>query len=216
MQFNFISKIRSKIHRLTGNTIIQFGPPRSGTTLVYNIIKDIFPNKNVETRHYYREKDKRFPAIVTYRNPLDSISSSILRYKLKPTDEVINQQIKEFEENGIWTVLEIKDKKNILMLKYEDFVNNYEVIFNKLENFFKINIPKNTRNLITERYNIKAVEKIVSKMKSYKEINKQNLFHGEHININKGQPNFHMKFLKKNQILHLKSVYKNFIDIFDY
>ena len=139
-----------------------------------------------------------------------------MRYKLKPTDEVINQQIKEFEENGIWTVLEIKDKKNILMLKYEDFVNNYEVIFNKLENFFKINISKNTRNLITERYNIKVVEKIVSKMKSYKEINKQNLFHGEHININKGQPNFHMKFLKKNQILYLRSVYKNFIDIFDY
>ena len=216
MQFNFISKLKSKIHRLTGNTIIQFGPPRSGTTLIYNILKDLFPNRSVETRHYYRNNDRKFQTVVTYRNPLDSIVSSILRYKLKPTDEVINQQIKEFEENGIWTVLEIKDKKNILMLKYEDFVNNYEVIFNKLENFFKINIPKNTRNLITERYNIKAVEKIVSKMKSYKEINEQNLFHGEHININKGQPNFHMKFLKKNQILHLKSVYKNFIDIFDY
>ncbi len=216
MQFNFFSKIRSKLNRLIGATVIQFGPPRSGTTLIYNILKDIFPHRSVETRHYYREKDKSFPTVVTYRNPLDSISSSILRYKLTPTDEVINQQIKEFENNGIWTVLEIKNKKNVLMLKYEDFVNNYEIIFNKFESFFQIKVPDSKRNLITARYNIEAVEKIVSKMKSYKEINKHNLFHGNHINLNKGQPNFHLEFLKNHQILHLKKIYKKFIEELNY
>ena len=42
MQFTVWTKIISKIHRLKGTTIIQFGPPRSGTTLIYNILKDIW------------------------------------------------------------------------------------------------------------------------------------------------------------------------------
>ena len=104
MKKDILSSIKKKIHRLAGKTIIQFGPPRSGTTLVYNILKDVFPNRSVETRHYYRDKDVRFPVVVTYRNPLDSIVSSILRYKKNPTEDVIKQQISEFEKNCIWTV----------------------------------------------------------------------------------------------------------------
>ena len=71
----------------------------------------------LKPRHYYREKDKKFPTVVTYRHPLDSISSSILRYGLKPTNETIKQQIIEFEKNGMWKIIEIKDNKNVLMLK---------------------------------------------------------------------------------------------------
>ena len=110
MQFSFISKIKSKIHRLRGTTIIQFGPPRSGTTLVYNILKNIFPNRFVETRHYYRNVDRRFPAVVTYRNPLDSIVSYLLIMKsigelgLNPKQPklIINKEliiIKRFSKN---------------------------------------------------------------------------------------------------------------------
>ena len=98
MKFNILTKIQSTIHRLKGSTIIQFGPPRSGTTLIYNILKDIFNDRFVEPRHYYREKDKKFPTVATYRHPLDSISSSILRYGLTPTNETIKQQIIEFEK----------------------------------------------------------------------------------------------------------------------
>jgi hypothetical protein len=216
MKKNIFSKIKGKIDRFLGTTIIQFGPPRSGTTLVYNILKDIFPKKSVETRHYYRNKDRKFNTVVTYRNPLDSIVSSILRYKIDPSDDVLKKQILEFEKNGIWTVLEIKNNKNVLMLKYEDFVNNYENIYNKLEFFFNINISSSTRSLITSRYNIKSTEKIISRMESYKEIDKETLFHGNHININKGKPNYYKKFLNTKQIIYLKNVYKEYLSVFGY
>ena len=139
--------------------------------------------------------------ILSYRNPLDSISSSILRYKLTPTDAVIKQQIKEFENNGIWTVFEIRNKKNVLMLKYEDFVDNFENIYNKLEIFFNIKISNDTKNIINKNYNLAAVEKTISYMKSYDDQDKKTLFHGDHIGINKGKPNFYKEFLKKDQIL---------------
>ena len=41
-----------------------------------------------------------------------------------------------FEINGIWDVIEIQNNKNVLMLKYEDFVNDFDVIFNGIEKFF--------------------------------------------------------------------------------
>ena len=216
MKFNIFTKLLSKIHRFKGTTIIQFGPPRSGTTLIYNILKDIFTDQFVETRHYYRESDRKFPTIVTYRNPLDSISSSILRYGLEPTNEVIEKQILEFERNGIWKVLEIRNNKNVLMLKYENFFDNYDVIFNSFERFFNTIISDKLRKVIKERYNIESVEKIIQNMKSYKEIDKKTLYHGKHININKGRCNFHKDFLKEEQIKYLNHVYKDFNKTFNY
>ena len=49
MKFNILTKIQSKIHRLKGSVIIKFGHPRSGNTLIYNILKDIFNDRFVET-----------------------------------------------------------------------------------------------------------------------------------------------------------------------
>jgi len=229
MQFTVCAKIISKIHRLKGTTIIQFGPPRSGTTLIYNILKDIFPKNFVETRHSYREKDRRFPTVVTYRNPLDSIishllvSQKILEKELKSdqsrlivTEELLDKQVKTFEINGIWDVIEIQNNKNVLMLKYEDFVNDFDVIFNGIEKFFIQEIDIEKRNMIKNRYNIKSVETLTSKMKSYREIDKKTLFHGDHINKNKGQPNFHKQFLKDDQIFYLKNIYNKFLVNFNY
>ena len=102
------------------------------------------------------------------------------------------------------------------MLKYEDFVNNYENIYNKLEFFFNTNISASTRSLITNSYNIKATEKIISKMKTYKEIDKETLFHGNHMNLNKGEPNYYKKFLNNKQISNLKNVYKEYLSVFGY
>ena len=229
MQFNFFTKIQSKIHRLKGTTIIQFGHPRSGTTLVYNLLKDIFPNRFVETRHYYRKKDRKFPTVVTYRNPLDAITSQLLVYqrsekkgllkdqeKLIITRETLDSIIKIFEKNGIWEVIKIQNNQNVLMLKYEDFVNDFDIIFNAVENFCNTKINADTRSILKNRYNIKSVEKISNKMNSYSEIDSKTLFHGDHIGKNKGQPNFYKQFLEDDQITYLKKIYSKFLINFNY
>ena len=179
-------------------------------------LKIFFPNKFVEHRHTYRKKDEKFPTVVVYRHPLDCITSSILRYQLKPTQEVIEQQILEFQNNGIWKVLEVKDNKNVLMLKYEDFVNNFEIIFNAAEKFFNIKIHSDVRKLVNKAYNINSVAKITNKMKTYKEIDRKTLFHGKHFNINKGRPNYYKDFLKNEQIQYLNNIYKDFLKTFNY
>ena len=49
MKKDILITIKKAIDRLTGKTIIQFGPPRSGTTLLYNILKDVFNQAKVIT-----------------------------------------------------------------------------------------------------------------------------------------------------------------------
>ena len=61
--------------------LVQFSPPRSGSTLVYNIMREIFPHKKIFKVHTFRAMCNEMPVVVTYRHPLDCIASSIIRYK---------------------------------------------------------------------------------------------------------------------------------------
>lgn len=211
-----IDGIKRKISRLIGKTIIQFSPPRSGSTLVYNILRDIFPNRYIEKRHSYGYNDPKLPVVVTYRHPLDCIASSIQRYGLTASNEVLEQQISEFERNGIWNVVEIKAAPNVLMLRYEDFVNNFDVVFDGIEEFFDIKIPHETRKVIGDRYNIKAVEKVIDKMGAFIEYDNLTHWHGKHISAYKGKSFYYKEFFQDDQIVYLKEVYKKFLLEFNY
>ena len=60
--------------------IIQFGIMRSGSTLVYNILVDLFPEYSIIKTHKYPGKLKtifKLPVVCTYRDPLAIICSSI-------------------------------------------------------------------------------------------------------------------------------------------
>ena len=62
--------------------IIQFGLIRSGSTLIYNILIEIFPENLILKTHNFPSKwqcIQRIPIVCTYRDPLDIICSSIKR-----------------------------------------------------------------------------------------------------------------------------------------
>lgn len=198
------------------NKILQFSPPRSGSTLVYNILREIFPKKEILKQHTYRHIISRYPVVVSYRHPLDCIASSIQRYGLSPTKEVIDQQIIEFEENGISDILRIKNKKNVLMLRYEDFFDDFNIIYNSIDQFFDIKISYEIREDITSRYQIQNIEKIVSSKNTFSEYDIITHWHGNHISKYKGQPYYYQDFFQKDQIKYLKDIYRKYLSEFEY
>ncbi len=204
-------KFRRKVSKLLGQNIIQFSPPRSGSTLVYNILREIFPNKNIDKKHSYPENDQKFPVVVTYRHPLDSIASSIQRYELEVNQEILKQQVAEFEENGIWDVLKIKDDPNVLMLRYEDFVHDFRVIFNEIETFFNVQISEEKKQVINEKYQIKSVENVVKKMGNFENYDKVTNWHGKHISGYKGRPYYFKEFFEEEQIAYLEGAFERFL-----
>ena len=198
-------------------SLVQFSPPRSGSTLVYNIMREIYPAKKIFKVHTLRAMCHELPVVVTYRHPLDCIASSIIRYKREQTQEELERQIGIFDEQGFKDLITIKDKPNFLMLKYEEYVDDYNYIYDHFEKFFNITINAKKRESITSKYNINSVEKLISSGgDSFSDFDKKTKLHGNHISKYKGASNYYEDFFSTEQIKFLKDYYSDILDTFNY
>ena len=192
-----IKKILNKSLDFINPPIIQFSPIRTGSTLVYNILREVFPAKRISKKHNYSKILKNDKMIVTFRNPMDSLASSIKRYKLEVNDVNIKNQILELKENGLDDLYEIFQNKNILKLKYENFYNNYDFIFNNIETYFNIKIHLEDRQRIKKKYNVEVVFNFTKQFQEFSEGDKSTNFHGSHISNSKGLLNSYKDLFNK-------------------
>ena len=196
MSYRFLKKIFT----ITGRKIIQFSPQRSGSTLVFNILKDLFPTRYVDKKHSYTFKDKNFPTVTTYRHPYDCIGSLILKDQVQPTNQIIEEKISLFRKDGWNDLINQFDSPNILFLRYEDFCNDMNFLLNSIESYFNINIEKDKRIKLMRKYEIKNIKNNLKKFKNFNEYDKQTHFHGNHISKFLGSPNYYKKLFNENQI----------------
>lgn len=212
-----IKNLKIIIQKILGeNKIIQYSPPRTGSTLVYNILREVFPDNKIEKTHNYEDKFSKYPVVVSYRHPLDSIASSIQRYGRTPSDEEIMVQIQEFNKTGIWDILKIRRYPNVLMLKYEEFYSNHDYIYDRLEKFFSISIPAEQRRNISSQFNIDAVDGMVREFDNFQTYHKVTQLHGRHISKYKGEAFYYKDFFNPQQVEYLKKTYKDLLAAFYY
>jgi hypothetical protein len=185
--------------------IIQISPIRSGSTLVYNILKILFPEKQVIKEHNYEyNADDLF--IITIRHPYNSIVSSINRYNLEINDITIQDTIKEYLNNGgNWLIKnsELLLNKNCIVFYYYSFFNNFENIYSVLERRLKIYINASLKKKINDEFNIENVKNNIKKYNKFTEYNVITHFHGKHISQYEGNTNF-VDILTKEQIILLQ------------
>lgn len=181
------------IDKFENKRLVLFSPIRTGSTLLYNILKIIFSNYNITKNHKYIYDDNSF-YFITIRHPYNSILSSCLRYNLEPTDENFINNINEYVNNGAKDLLKNKfDRKNHIIFIYEYFYNNFDYIYKKIETYFDIIIPNNIKNKINEEFNIISVKKKLLNFKDSKDFTyecKDTLLHGNHISIYNGETNY--------------------------
>ena len=163
--------------------------------------------------------EKRFrtaPIVASIRNPLDSISSSIQRYGKEPTDSVIEQQIQEYQHLGMKDILEILDKPNVKILKYEDFAFNFAFMFTELESFFQQTIPANLKQQVLNDYSIEKVKEKSAKQGAFVNYNKEDKIHGQHISKFSGASGYYNEFLSPKQIETIQQHFAPIFKAFDY
>ena len=192
--------------------IIQFGIPRSGTVIIWQILKDIFKNDQIIKTHIYDKGiTKNQKIVATIRDFRDILIS---RFVIKQTgflnindmhpiniNERKNKSFNDFisleniSEQDIINICNeiLKDEKymdeylklgdNILWLRYESYFNNFDYIFDKLEIFFDIKINSNLRNVIKVNRNIEKNKNISLKMKNFNEYDPNSFLYGNHINF---------------------------------
>lgn len=197
--------------------IIQFSPIRSGSTLVYNILRELLPTYDIIKRHSINEtiiQGNRL--VVTYRHPLDCLASSFKRYNLQVNKGNIEDQIDELKTNGLDDLLKIWSNDHVLKLRYEDYYNNLEIVFDEFELFFHKPISRNFRDKMMNKYNIEQVLDNTKQYNSFSEYDKTTQFHGNHISSSKGAPNAYTHFFKPEEITYLDDVLGPYINELGY
>ena len=143
--------------------ILQYALPRSGSTLILQVLIRIFEKENIQYSHDFVEAKGRH-LIMTKRDFRDLVASHwrIWCAKFDDSGNIVN--VPTIDE----TMGEVRTVKNrikilerykefyegydkLLVLDYKDFFNNYEYLFNQLESFFGIRIsPKKKEEIIKE------------------------------------------------------------------
>ena len=200
-----------------GDQIIQFSPPRSGSNLVHNILRDIFPEQKIKKDHSYKATYDKLPVVTTYRHPLDCMASQMQCFEREVTDKNIEITINQYKGLGMGNVPAIKDKPNVLMLKYEEFRYNYEYIYKHLEEFFNIKLPVKQRESLSKKYHIDVIKKSLPPghfIDSY--LKDGSLWHANHISKYNGKCYYFKEFFTPQQVEYLKEVYKGYIETMGY
>lgn len=214
-------KQRTCQYSLNGKAIV-YSPFRTGSTLVYNILRFLFEaekNFNIpgwgyegrnnlvyktHERPYFEANDIVF---FTIRNPIDAcLSDYIIRYnsfigknkKQNLTTEIMNKMIELVIQDQIarWKCLDklMSENKNIVVLKFEKFNNNMNFILDELECLLGFRIDDHDRYLINLAYSKDNILNYTKKFKDFSSYD-HTLFHGDH--IDKGKvPVEHLQLVK--------------------
>jgi hypothetical protein len=179
-----------------------FGVPRSGSTVIFNIINYLFEGRLDPQVHYYfaDEEGGDLKTVVTYRDFRDScisqwrafyggfdeeegrkdISLPMLKKHVHDqlnTVEALNRFKKDYDQNN----------RQVLFLRYEKFFDsrendlNFDYLFQELESYFKTEISETQRTYIRREYcfiNQKNKTKIFKNFHEYDEITH---LHGHHL-----------------------------------
>lgn len=199
--------------------ILQFGPPRTGSTLVWNTLREIFPSRRVEKRHtlsWFRlSLLSRSEIVCTVRHPLDTVASSLQRYDLPPSSEAIQRQLARLDHR-MQCALRVKNHPRALILKYERFADDFEFLFDSLEKFFAIAVDKGVRARVRDKYSIDRVKKVADSLGDFSNWDPTTHIHGRHISRYYGRAGYYREFFSGDQIDLLRRHCAAFIEAFDY
>lgn len=209
----FISDIQDK-HRITSKCIISYGMKRSGSTLMWNILKKCLPDRIFIKTNNFLPLMTNSVVVGTYRDFRDQILSlwrvnqnlDKLKEKMKLTD--FQPKLERHLDAEIRALNQFMELDNSHFIKYEVFTkNNYISAFDFIENVFGIIISLEKRKEIYGGLSKKSVEDFIEKYeeKTFEYFDKETHFHGKH--ISKGKPTNYKKYMEPDLIKYFNSKY---------
>ena len=215
--------------------IFQISPIRTGTTLIWNILRKIFSQIEVykanQLDEYVRkslDEDSNIKVVSTIRDPRDTLCSYMtIWYELWNENNIINK--KRLDESidflrsysgGFDDFIELCNINDNLVLKYELFWDDYDYIFNEFEKFFNINIDNKMRIKLENECNVKAHKKIADKFDTFfpieNNVDLETLIHGKHISGTNGRPTQWKNIIPEEYQEFVTDKFKDILSIFDY
>jgi hypothetical protein len=181
--------------------IVVFSAPRTGSSLIYNTFRYLFEdqsnifcfhnefnlNRFVLKTHKFNElnllKDFKVLFVVTIRNPINSIISNfrICPHKIENIRNFVENKIQMHKDYlRFYEKLKLSGN-NVIFLKYEDFENNMECLFELIESHFKLQINEEDKHIVKRGYGKENVSLSIEGFSDFKEWLPISGFHGSHI-----------------------------------
>jgi hypothetical protein len=170
-------------------TIVTCGIPRSGSTLVWQIMREALPRTRVLHVHpgSWQFKSK-LRMIGSMRNPYDVVAS-LYRVRLSRGGENIEGPEGLIAECG-WARKNYHDAGQIFrskglrtsrpLLRYEDFLHDYDVIYRAISSVAGVNVPPHRRHKINAKFSLDANRKRAARLANFNERDAHDI-HGDHI-----------------------------------
>lgn len=142
--------------KMKNKEVIVFSVPRSGGTLIANILQDILGKKIRDSHGYEVLNDKTIICLRDFRDcfaskyKLDGNEGKMGLIKIIKYYFFFNRYIKSLEK--------YKKNESILVLRYEEFFNNFNYIFDKIEDHFGMKIKERERDKIAWEYDIESIK----------------------------------------------------------
>ena len=183
--------------------IQQFSPIRTGSTLVWNFLKQTYPGGVLKVHNLNGNSTNWI--VTTIRHPYNAIISAILRLE-RPIDlESLEYCTNEFlREGGLDTLRLNPDSPNVIILKYESFVDDYSYIVKKLNEKMGEGWSDKDLDEVLKGLSVENMMKIQNQHQDFYTWDKETHIHGNHISKYRGKTNWE-EILTEEQIRFLKS-----------
>ncbi len=193
-QNNFVEDktlVNDIVEKYKDNFPKVYGVPRSGSTLLRNILNTIFDGNIKVQKHDYFKTDTK--VICSYRDFRDSTISQ-WRIQKAGFDKEENAKVATFgkiEENArriksqVGTLKHFKERypsNQIYFARYEDYHDNFDILCDDLEKFLDITIKDQLRKFLQRTWNKKRIKKVYSdNLEAFQGYDEQTEIHGQHI-----------------------------------
>ena len=186
------SLVKDIIEKYHGNWPIVYGVPRSGSTLLRNILNTIFDgNIAVQQHDFFKTDNKVFCA---YRDFRDSTVSQ-WRIQRGGFSNEKNKQVVDFnvvEHNAGRIKSQVHENLNkfksyydtsqIYFACYESYFDNFDTVLDDIERFLDINIKSELRDFIKTTWHRDNVKRIYSDaIPKFWGMDRRTEIHGQHI-----------------------------------
>jgi|10_taG_2_1085330.scaffolds.fasta_scaffold00649_7 hypothetical protein len=226
-KLNFVqdkSLVSNIVKKYEGNFPKVYGIPRSGSTLIRNILNTIFDgNIYVQKHDFFNAKCK---IVCVYRDFRDSAAS---KWRIntagfdKPEDKIIvgfadmHHHAKRIHHqvNTLNKFKEHYTSDQVYFARYESYINDYDVLFDDLETFFDIEIKERLRKFIKDIWSKERVKKTYSDaLGKFVGFDKNTELHGQH--IYKGEVGTWKEFLTEKGQREITKFFENDLNTWGY
>lgn len=200
--------------------VVQCSPVRTGSTLVWNALRFMFPGRDIPKRHdlnpVLRSALHPCRIVATVRDPRDCILSMLEVAKEDATEESVGRKLRELDRHGLREMLRIRNRPRTLFLRYEEIHDDFPRMFGRLEDFFGMRVDEAVVVDFTRRFTIEEVMSRSRQLGAFDRFDPVDKIHGAHVSGRKGVPGGYRMLLAPELRMHVEHHCAAYMKAFGY